>query len=644
MRRQPKPMRPGRGASGLVSAVLIAVLVGIVATGVGAMTYERRYRDRIYAGVSVLGVPIGGLRPLEALERVRATIGSAALPAVVLYDGGGGSQTGAHWTVGARDLGAELDLEAAIAEAWLLGRGGVFRYDMVTRARALWRGYDIVPPVALEPITMERAMRPIASQAEHPSRLAQLRVAGLQARIGEGQAGRDVDLAATSGAIEEALRDALGRSQWGRTPRLRAWASKDTVVPRLPTAPLAVPLIFCDTLPLATDLGAAEAAIDALLRAPLILTLPPRDAGGVAPRRWAIDEATLASWLAIAPATGEQGATARVGIDRQELATYLEGIAETIARPPREPRFDYAPDTHRVITQAPGQSGLDLDVAAAVEHVLAAYDAGERAVTLPVSVVEPRVTRAMLEALVPLEVIGEGVSSFRNSSPERLQNIRVASARFHGLTIPPHTTFSFLEHLGPVTVANGYSESWVIYDDRTILGPGGGVCQVSTTCFRAAFWSGLPIVERSPHSYRVGWYEPPVGLDAAVFFPTVDLVFENDTDTPILILTEVDEAQARLVFRFYGRSTGRQVRMEGPVTSNLRPAGAPITEVDPTLSPGTRVQVESAHDGIDVTLVRVITAPGAEPVREEFISRYQPWPARYRVGPAAPPPDGDEGT
>ena len=131
------------------------------------------------------------------------------------------------------------------------------------------------------------------------------------------------------------------------------------------------------------------------MRAPLILTLPPRDAGGVAPRRWAIDEATLASWLAIAPATGEQGATARVGIDRQELATYLEGIAETIARPPREPRFDYAPDTHRVITQAPGQSGLDLDVAAAVEHVLAAYDAGERAVTLPVSVVEPR-TRAML--------------------------------------------------------------------------------------------------------------------------------------------------------------------------------------------------------------------------------------------------------
>ena len=73
--------------------------------------------------------------------------------------------------------------------------------------------------------------------------------------------------------------------------------------------------------------------------------------------------------------------------------------------------------------------------------------------------------------------------------------------------------------------------------------------------------------------------------------------------------------------------------MEGPTTSNPRPAGASIDEVDPTLSPGTRVQLERAHDGIDATLVRVITRPDAEPVREEFLSRYHPWPARYRVGP-----------
>ena len=87
MSTQPEPTRPERGASGLALAVLIAVLAGIVAAGAGAMAYESRYRDRMYAGISVLGVPVGGLEPIAALERVRKAVASAALPAVVLHDG-----------------------------------------------------------------------------------------------------------------------------------------------------------------------------------------------------------------------------------------------------------------------------------------------------------------------------------------------------------------------------------------------------------------------------------------------------------------------------------------------------------------------------------------------------------------------------
>ena len=648
MNTQPEPTSR-RGASGLALALLIVALVGIVAAGAGVMTYESRYRGRIYAGVSVLGIPVGGLEPMVALERVREAVGGAALPAVVLYDGADTSQgageppSGSRWTVGASDLGARLDLEAAIAEAWTLGRRGIFRHDLAARARALWWGYDVVPPLDLEPTAVERAMRRIASRAGNPTRLAQLQVTGLQAAVGEGQAGRELDLAATYAAIEGAVRDALGASAWGRTPRLYAWPVGRTEGARLPTEPLDVALTFRDTLPVSTDLSGAEAAIDALLGAPLILSLPPSDGDTAPPRRWAVDQATLADWLTVTPDSDDGGATVRVGIDRQRVTAYIEGIAATIARPPREPRFDFDPTEHTLAPLTPEQSGLSLDVDAAVERVVAACDGGQREVALPANVVAPRVTRAALEALLPLDLIGEGVSSFVDSSPERLQNIRVATSRFHGLPIPPHTTFSFLEHLGPVTAANGYSESWVIYDNRTILGPGGGVCQVSTTCFRAAFWGGYPIVERSPHFYRVGWYEPPIGLDAAVYSPEVDMVFENDTDTPILIVTEVDEARARLSFRFYGRSAGRKVTMEGPTTSNPRSAGAPVEEVDPSLSPGARVQLERAHDGIDATLVRVIARPGAEPVREEFLSRYQPWPARYRVGPRATS-EGDEGT
>jgi len=621
--------------------LLAVVLVGIVAAGTAVITYEGRYRGCIYAGVSVLGIPIGGLEPAEALERVRDALAGAALPAVVLHDGAEGSFSGARWTVGASDLGARLDLEAAVREAWTLGRSGVFRRDVTAWVRALWWGYDVAPAVELEPGTVSLFMRRIAHQAGHPTQPAQLQVTSLQAVIGEGQAGREVDLAASYAAIEGALRGALGTSAWGTAPRLREWVVGPTVGPRLPTAPVTVALAFRNTLPLSADMDEAEARIDALLSAPLILTLAAPDGDGSAvTRRWAVDQATLAAWLSVT--TAPEDVAVQVGIDHEQVVAYFEGIAQAIARPPREPRFDYDPVTQTLTPIAPEQCGISLDANVAAERVMAAWSAGQHEVALPANVVEPRVTRATLQALMPLALISEGVSSFVGSSAERLQNIRVATSRFHGLTIPPQTTFSFLQHLGPVTAANGYSESWVIYDNRTILGPGGGVCQVSTTCFRAAFWGGYPIVERSPHYYRVSWYEPPLGLDASAYTPSVDMVFRNDTDTPILIITEVDERQARLSFRFYGRSSGRKVTMEGPTTSNPRPAGEPIYEEDSTLSPGTRVQVDRAHDGIDVTVVRVITSPDGGTVREEFVSRYQPWPARYRVGPGRAPTEAEK--
>jgi vancomycin resistance protein YoaR len=138
----------------------------------------------------------------------------------------------------------------------------------------------------------------------------------------------------------------------------------------------------------------------------------------------------------------------------------------------------------------------------------------------------------------------------------------------------------------------------------------------------------------------VSWYEPPLGLDVAVFSPVADMRFTNDGDTPILIRTEVNEGAAKLVFRFYGRSSGRRVTMEEPVSENPVKAGDPVYEDDYTLAPGQTVQAERARDGLDVRLYRVIEVPGRETVREELFSRYQPWPARFRVGPTPQPGAG----
>ena len=230
--------------------------------------------------------------------------------------------------------------------------------------------------------------------------------------------------------------------------------------------------------------------------------------------------------------------------------------------------------------------------------------------------------------------MGRGETSFQGSSEGRAQNIETAAARFPGVVVLPEETFSFNSYLGSVSEAHGFEESWVIFGDRTVLGPGGGVCQVSTTCFRAAFFGGFPIVERWPHAYRVGWYEPPLGLDAAIFSPSVDLKFTNDTKHAILIQTHADRVDGTLVFEFYGTGTGRTVEMEEPVISDKVEPPDPVREVNPSLPPGTEKLVERSREGLDVTVYRIVREPDGSVKREEFFSRFQPWPARYEVGPA----------
>jgi len=617
-----------------VLAILTLFLVSVAIVGLAFLAYSARYAGRIYEGITILAVDIGGLSRQQALERVRQELGAARLPYIALQSG---EQV---WTVSASDLGGYLDLEEAVQAAWELGRSGVFRQDLRERAKLLWLGYCLVPEFRLEPGPTLIYLRRIAGWTSHPAIRAQLWVAGLQARAGESQAGRELDILRTQEMTERQVSVALGSSSWGKAPRLvRLWHNQPPEASYFGAEPISVPLVFRELLPPLTEVTGAREWVGLILSAPLTLTftfaeLGPDGSSNSIPRHWSIDQATLASWLTLRQVPNDEGTTVEVNVEGAKIGAYLQRLADEIARAPCEPHFDYDSQTNRLTTVTPGQNGYALDVGAAQELVTEACFSSVREIELPVKVISPRVTRADLEALLPLKLISEGQSGFRGSKLARVQNIRVATARFNGVVVPAGATFSFDESLGPVNVANGYSESLVIYGDRTMLGPGGGVCQVSTTCFRAAFWGGYPIVERHPHSYRIAYYEPPVGLDAAVFSPMVDVKFLNDTDTPILILTECDEANAKLYFRFYGKPTGRQVTLEGPTISNPVKVGEPIYEEDPTLSPGERVQVEAAHDGLDVTLYRVVKQGDTIISKDKFFSRYVPWPARYRVGPS----------
>jgi len=625
----------GRSLFQVLHITLLCLLLIVVIASVGFLAYQARYARRMYQGVRVLGVDVGGLSRQEALDLVEREIGNMSLPYVHLHAGQ------KEWTISTATLGACLELSDAVQEAWSLGRTGVFRSDLEARAKLLWRGYRVVPEFHIDPGSTFVYLSQIASQAEHPARRAQIWVAGPQARAGESETGRELDIEATREAIECRVRERLGTSSWERTPRVAlCWQGQIPSATSLCIDPVAVQVVFRQVLPSLTEVEGSREQASLILSPPLMLTLESEEyqADGqvhTQTRRWCIDQAVLASWIALQPIQTEQGTTFKVGADRVKIGAFLQELADEIARPPREARFDYDPQTNTLTTLTPGQCGHSLDVKAALGQIAEACLSPRCQVALPLHVVPPRVTRADLEHMLPLSLISEGESSFRGSKPMRLQDIRVASARLHGLAVPPQTTFSFLDNLGLVTVANGYSESWIIDAARTIRGRGGGVCQVSTTCFRAAFWGGYPILERWPHIYRVGWCEAdgaPAGLDAAAFSPLVDFKFRNDTDAPILVLTEIDENNAKLWFRFYGAPKTREVTIKGPTTSNPIEAGDPIFEEDPSLPPGTRVQVEWPHDGLDVTLYRVIQQDDGQVAREKFLSHYEPWPARYLEG------------
>ena len=164
-------------------------------------------------------------------------------------------------------------------------------------------------------------------------------------------------------------------------------------------------------------------------------------------------------------------------------------------------------------------------------------------IVLNSEVIKPEIKLSDINNYGIEEFIAEGKSDFTHSIPQRIHNLTLAASKFNGVLIPKGKEFSFNEAVGDISSLTGYQPAYIIKEGKTVLGDGGGVCQVSTTLFRAALNAGLPIIERNAHAYRVGYYEndSQPGFDATVYAPTVDLKIKNDTQGYILIETEIDE-------------------------------------------------------------------------------------------------------
>lgn len=322
-----------------------------------------------------------------------------------------------------------------------------------------------------------------------------------------------------------------------------------------------------------------------------------------------------------------------------KLETTLAPLAEKINDKPVNALFSF--NNSRVTAFKPSVNGHEIDMNVLNTQllskalvVMSSQKGMVVIIPLQIKITEPEITTDKANNLGIKELIGVGNSLFFHSIPSRIHNITLGASRINGVLVAPGEVFSFDKALGDVSAFTGYQQAYIIQNGKTVLGDGGGICQVSTTFFRALLNAGLPIVERNAHAYRVGYYEEdsPPGIDATIFVPSVDLKFKNDTGNYILIESQIDLDNLSLAFYLYGTKDGRQVTMTKPIITKQTPPLPDLFQDDPTLPKGTIKQTDFSAWGANVFFTRQVTKNNQTIISDKFVSNYQPWQAIYLRG------------
>ncbi|MDQ5824233.1 MAG: VanW family protein [Chloroflexota bacterium] len=581
----------------------VLAIAAIIVVAV-SLAWQGQYAGKIYPGVRVLDIDLSGKTQDEARKLLNDHVQAfVAQPLVLKWND-------KEWRPSADEIGLKVDAGSTVNEAFQIGRNADFFGNVEQQWLSSQAGYKIPLNVQLsEPALQEYLTEAVASETDQELFEGDVRLNGTEVVALPGVEGRRLDVYGTIVAAREHL------------ARLEAEAVID------------LPVEVTQPAVNANEVEEVRKLLTVRVSSPITAT--------AADKRFTLLPEAMVRFTVIErnpDRTAAQHVT--LGWNDRELKILADRWAAEAKRSPLNAKFDWQNGAVSVVRES--IEGLEVDPAAVVTAIKEHADKPDgREFPMPGKVITPTVSSKDIGALGIKEEIASGTSTFKGSSPERATNIRVAADLLNGTVVAPGGTFSFLETMGGIDEAHGFVPGYVIAAERTQLGVGGGVCQVSTTMFRAAFWSQLDITERNQHSYRVGWYEAngePVGFDAAVFDPGVDLKFVNTT--PGYILIKAGTTTDALVVTLYGTKLPGEVKLEGPAISNRVPAPPDVYEVDPRLPAGTRKQVETARGGLDTVITRRIIVPGQPDKLDEFHSHYQAWPNWYVVASESQVPQG----
>lgn len=586
------------------SVLLAALLVVLGAAGALLAVYgERGFVGRIYPNISVRGVDLSYHNKATARATLEQRYASFLQQPIEL------SYAGQVWHPTARQLGVRLGFDEALDVAVAFGRART-RVDSARTIAAIWDyGIDVPLRMRVDQADIQDYLLKVAQEVERNPRNADVRLEGSQVLVTTEQAGLQL-------LADETLHDITVALQTMEPQPVQLRTRTLTPVVR------------------DSDIAPIVAELQTIFNGTIVLT--SQSSRCVVECRWEWTPETIAEWVSLKRSITQEGRLSiKVDIDQAAIQRALIPIAAEVQEDGALPRVAW--NNGNLLITHPGTPGRGLDTTLALTYIKTALQGGERNILLPMTSIPPPVISSDLASLGISAPVGIGVSSFRASQQYRITNIQAGARRMSGILIPPGETFSFNDNLGVVDANNGFVQGSAIVQNRTQQEWGGGLCQVSTTMFRAAFWAGLPITERHEHTFRIRWYEElgePPGLDATIFTGVSDLQFVNDTGGWLLSEAYVDLARQQLTIVLYGKPSNRQVTMSHQVISQTAAPSKPLYIDDPSLRAGTTRQTDWAQPGLTVEVYRMVMEDGQVVRQDEFDSVFEPWPNIFLRGVA----------
>ncbi len=561
----------------LSTLFLLIILIG---------SFNIYFLKRIYPNTYVLGMNVGGMEVSEAAELIK---NKTSIPEKITIVG-----QGQNFEIKSSTISADYNETKTAERAYNLDRTGNFFLDLKSQLFSLFTKRTVALAVNFDEGSLTSVIQDISGNIFISPVSPSVSFSGENIIIEPGRAGIDVD--------ESLFRALIGEH----------YSLQKTEVVQIPTQ-----------------------VIDPSLSTEEIKILKNRA------EKFIGKNLSLSFEFQNFPMTEKDllGLLTKDGYDDEKISNKISEVSKSIDREAIDSKFVFVNGENKVKEFAPSKDGVKTNTKKLRDQIvdsLKKLEAGEKTLSLdiPVEKTSPKITTAEVNNLGIKELIGRGSSRFTGSIPSRVHNVGHASGKMNGVLVAPGETLSFNNAVGDVSILTGYQQAYVIKDGKTVLGDGGGLCQVSTTLFRAALNAGLPIIERRAHSYRVGYYEQDLGpgIDATVYSPTTDLKIKNDTPGHILIQTYFDAKAYSLVFEIYGTNDGRVATTTKPVVSAVTAPPEDLYQDDPTLPAGTIKQVEHKAWGAKTSFDYTVKRNGQIVYEKTFVSNYRPWQAVYLRG------------